>query len=492
MLIPKKLLELFGIKEENKNKELIAKKLIGSTEKDDGEIVDIINPYTKEPTTKYVKCSVEDAKEALEIAKKAFNNTKKSPLHQRIAWIEDVAKKLEERKEEFAKYITLEVAKPISQSRVEVQRCIENLKICAAEGYHILGETIPTDATKSGAKTTSFYKRVPAGVVVAITPFNFPLNLIAHKIAPALISGNSVVLKPTPEAPYTAYAFAKLFIDSPYAIKDALSVVYGDADVGSALVKSPIPRVISFTGSVAVGKIITQNAGIKKVTLELGGNAATFVESTADLDWAAKRCAIGAFANSGQVCISLQRIYVDEKIYEEFAAKLGEESSKLKVGNPFEDDTFMGPLINEETAKRAENWIKSAVKEGARIIAGGKREGNILEPTILADVTDDMKIVCEEVFAPIVSLVKVKSYDEAVEKMNNSPYGLQYSMFSNRIDLMQRAIDDFEAGGVIINDIPTLRFDIQPYGGVKLSGIGREGPRYAIEEMTEIKTIIIR
>jgi acyl-CoA reductase-like NAD-dependent aldehyde dehydrogenase len=335
MLIPKKLLELFGIKEENKNKELIAKKLIGSTEKDDGEIVDIINPYTKEPTTKYVKCSVEDAKEALEVAKKAFNKTKKSQLHQRIAWIEDVAKKLEERKEEFAKYITLEVAKPISQSRVEVQRCIENLKICAAEGYHILGETIPTDATKSGAKTTSFYKRVPAGVVVAITPFNFPLNLVAHKIAPALISGNSVVLKPTPEAPYTAYAFAKLFIDSPYAIKDALSVVYGDADVGSTLVKSPIPRVISFTGSVAVGKIITQNAGIKKVTLELGGNAATFVESTADLDWAAKRCAIGAFANSGQVCISLQRIYVDERIYEEFAAKLGKESSKLKVGNPF-------------------------------------------------------------------------------------------------------------------------------------------------------------
>ena len=305
-------------------------------------------------------------------------------------------------------------------------------------------------------------------------------------------AGNSVILKPTPEAPFVAYSFAKLFIESEYAIPDALSVVYGDADVGSTLVKSPIPRVISFTGSVPVGKIITQNAGIKKVALELGGNAATFVEGSADLDWAAQRCAIGAFANSGQVCISLQRIYVDEKIYEDFAKKLGEESSKLKVGNPFEDDTFMGPLISEEAAIRAENWINSAVKEGARIIAGGKREGNILYPTILADVTDDMKIVCEEVFAPLVSLVKVKSYDEAVEKMNNSPYGLQYSMFTNRIDLMQRAIDDFEAGGVIINDIPTLRFDIQPYGGVKLSGIGREGPRYAIEEMTEIKTIIIR
>ena len=474
-----------------KKEELIAKKLIGSKEFE-GELVEVINPYTKKAETKYVKCTSEDAVDALNTAKKAFNDTKNSPLHQRIAWIEDVAKKLEEKKDDFAKYITLEVAKPISQAKVEVQRCIENLKICAAEGYHILGETIPTDSTKSGAKTVSFYKRVPAGVVVAITPFNFPLNLVAHKIAPALIAGNSVVLKPTPEAPYSAYAFAKLFIESKYAIPDALSVVYGDADVGSTLVKSSVPRVISFTGSVPVGKIITQNAGIKKVALELGGNAATFVESTADLDWAAQRCAIGAFANSGQVCISLQRIYVDEKIYEEFAEKLGSEASKLKVGNPFEEDTFMGPLINEDAAIRAESWIQSAVKEGARIIAGGKREGNILEPTILADVTDDMKIICEEVFAPIVSLVKVKSYEEAVEKMNNSPYGLQYSIFTNRVDLTKKAIDDFESGGVIINDIPTLRFDIQPYGGIKLSGIGREGPRYAIEEMTEIKTVIIR
>ncbi len=471
--------------------ELLAKKLIGSKEFE-GELGEIINPYTKKITTKYVKCSIEDAKNALQTAKNAFEKTKNSPLYQRIAWIEDVAKKLEKRKDEFAKFITLEVAKPISQAKTEVQRCIENLKICTAEGYRILGETIPTDVTKSGAKTLSFYKKVPTGVVVAITPFNFPLNLVAHKIAPALIAGNSVVLKPTPEAPYSAYAFAKLFIDSKYAIADALSVIYGDADVGSTLVKSPIPRVISFTGSVPVGKTIIQNAGIKKVTLELGGNAATFVENSADLNWAASRCAIGAFANSGQVCISLQRIYVDEKIYEEFANKLGKEASKLKVGDPFDKETFMGPLINEDAAIRAENWIKSALKEGARIISGGKRERNILAPTILADVTDDMKIVCEEVFAPIVSLVKVKGYEEALKKMNNSPYGLQYSMFSNRMDLIKKAIDDFEAGGVIINDIPTLRFDIQPYGGVKLSGLGREGARYAIEEMSEIKTVIIR
>jgi len=469
----------------------IAKKFIGSREFE-GEYREIVSPYSGEVVSKYVICSREDAKEALKVAKKAFENTKKSPLHQRISWLEDVASKLKEQKEEFALMITTEVGKPISQSRIEVQRCIENIELCAKELINLHGETISTDATISGFKTEAFYKRVPAGVVVAITPFNFPLNLVAHKIAPALGAGNSVVLKPTPEAPYTAYAFAKLFIESRFAIQDALSVVYGDAEVGSELVSNFIPRIISFTGSVPVGKIITQNAGIKKVALELGGNAATYIEGSADLEKAAKRCAIGAFSNSGQVCISLQRIYVDSNIYEEFAQKLAEESKKLVVGDPFNEETFMGPLINKESVERAKSWVDSAIQEGARLIAGGEvKSGNVFTPTILADVTDDMNVVCQEVFAPIVSLVKVETFDEAVEKINNSPYGLQFSIFTNRIDLMKRAIDEFEAGGVVINDIPTLRFDIQPYGGYKLSGIGKEGPKYALEEMTEIKSIVI-
>jgi len=469
---------------------MIAKKFLGSKEFD-GELVEVISPYDKSVVSKYVKCDENDAKRALEIAKEAFKVTKKSKLSQRINWLRDVANKLKEKSEYFATLITKEVAKPISQSRVEVIRCIENLELTASELINLNGETISTDATNSGFKTESFFKRVPAGVVVAITPFNFPLNLVAHKIAPALGAGNSVVLKPTPEAPLTAYEFAKLFIESEYAIPDALSVVYGDAEVGSALVRSLIPRIISFTGSVQVGKIITQNAGIKKVALELGGNAATFVESTADLDKAAARCAVGAFANSGQVCISLQRIYVDAKIYDEFAKKLAIESQKLKVGNPFEEDTFMGPLINEESVKRAKNWVESAISEGAKVVVGNEAKGNIFAPTILKDVTDDMNVICEEVFAPIVSLVKVEDFDEAVTKMNDSPYGLQFSIFTNRIDLMKRAIDEFECGGVVINDIPTLRFDIQPYGGYKLSGIGKEGPKYALEEMTEIKSVVI-
>ena len=469
----------------------IAKKFIGSNELE-GELLDVISPYSGEVVTKYVKCDENDVKKVLQIAKHSFNISKRTSLSQRILWIEDVAKKLEENKEYFALLITKEVAKPISQSRIEVQRCIENLQLCAKELINLNGETFSTDATISGIKTEAYFKRVPAGVVVAITPFNFPLNLVAHKIAPALGAGNSVILKPTPEAPFVAYSFAKLFIESEYAIKDALSVVYGDAEVGGALVSSSIPRIISFTGSVGVGKIITKNAGIKKVALELGGNAATYIQDSADLEKAAKRCAIGAFSNSGQVCISLQRIYVDENVYEEFAEKLAIESKKLVVGDPFKEDTFMGPLINEDSVNRAKNWVESAINEGARLIAGGAiKDGNVFTPTILADVTDEMNVVCEEVFAPIVSLVKVKNFDEALEKINNSPYGLQFSIFTNRLDLTKRAINEFDCGGVVINDIPTLRFDIQPYGGVKFSGIGKEGPKYALEEMTEIKSIVI-
>ena len=468
-----------------------AKIYFGSTPASKEKKGEIKSPFNEKVVSIYPICHKEDANKALNIAKEAFKRSKDFPLSRRVEWIKDVAKKIKENKEEFALSITKEVGKPISFSEIEVERCIETLQLSAEAAINLAGETINTDATPSGKKTLSFYKRVPLGVVVAITPFNFPLNLAAHKLGPALAAGNSVVFKPTPEAPYTGYLLAKTFIESEYAIPDMLSVVYGDAEVGNALVTSDIPRKISFTGSVPVGKIITKNAGIKKISLELGGNAATFIDKSADLNLAASRCAVGAFVNSGQVCISLQRIYVHEDIYEEFAKKLAEDTLRLKVGDPYEPDTFMGPLINEDAAIRAQNWVESALKAGARAILPPKREGRYFYPAILADVTDDMQIVCEEVFAPIVSLVKVKSYDEAIKKMNNSPYGLQFSIFTNDLELTKKFIDDAQAGGVVINDIPTLRFDIQPYGGVKLSGIGREGPKFAIEEFTEIKSVVI-
>ncbi len=449
------------------------------------------SPYNGEVVSYTPICDAEDTKKALKIAQAATKDAKASPLSQRCSWLLDVAQKLKENREDIAKTITDEVGKPIAFARVEVDRCIETVTLSAETMRTMHGETINTDAMASGKKTISFFRREPVGVVAAITPFNFPLNLVAHKLAPALVAGNTVVLKPTPEAPLTAYKFAKLFIESEFAVPNALSVVYGDAEVGGTLVSSDIPRVISFTGSVPVGNIIAKSAGIKKVGLELGGNAATYIDKSADLDLAAARCSLGAFVNSGQVCISLQRIYVDADIYDEFASKMAQETKKLLVGSPYDDDTFMGPLIDDEAAQRAMGWVESAIEEGAIALLTPHREGRMFHPCVMANVSDDMAIVCEEVFAPIVSLVKVDSFDDALPRMNNSPYGLQFSVFTNDLKLTQRAINELDAGGIVINDMPTLRFDIQPYGGVKWSGVGREGPRFAIEEMTEIKSVVI-
>jgi len=468
-----------------------AKIFFGSQEATTEKVSERVSPYSGKVVSTAPICSTDDAYKALKIAQSATARAKASTLAQRCSWLLDVAQKLRDNKEDIAQTLTDEVGKPIAFARVEVERCIETVTLSAETMRTMHGETINTDAMASGKKTTAFFSRVPAGVVVAITPFNFPLNLVAHKLAPALVAGNTVVLKPTPEAPLTAYKFAKLFIESEYAIKDALSVVYGDAEVGSALISSDIPRVISFTGSVPVGNIITKSAGIKKVSLELGGNAATYISATADLDLAASRCALGAFVNSGQVCISLQRIYVNADIYDEFSTKMAEETKKLVVGSPYEDATFMGPLIDDDAAERAMAWVESAIEEGAQPLLPPHREGRMFHPCVMANVTDDMAIVCEEVFAPIVSLVKVENFDDALPRMNNSPYGLQFSIFTNDLKLTQRAISELDAGGIIINDMPTLRFDIQPYGGVKLSGVGREGPKFAIEEMTEIKSVVI-
>jgi len=316
-----------------------AKIFFGSNEVEVSNLSERKSPYNSKVVSRSPICSEDDAFKALSIAQSATKAAKNSTLAQRCNWLLDVAKKLKESREDFARTLTDEVGKPITYARIEVDRCIETITLSVETMRTMHGETINTDAMPSGKKTLAMFRREPVGVVVAITPFNFPLNLIAHKLAPALVAGNCVVLKPTPEAPLTAYKFAKLFIDSEYAIKDALSVVYGDAEVGSALITSDIPRVISFTGSVPVGNIITKSAGIKKVSLELGGNAATYIDKSADLELAAERCTLGAFVNSGQVCISLQRIYVNEEIYDKFSKLMAEKTSKLIVGDPYKDNT---------------------------------------------------------------------------------------------------------------------------------------------------------
>lgn len=465
---------------------------IGSTVKNGKSYETINNPYSGEAATKVAVCSTQDVLDAITTANLAKVAMKNSPLYQRIAWLNSVADYMEANSEIFAEAITLESAKPIASSRTEVARAVETIRLTAMEALNFHGELFNSDAMPSGAKSLAYYKRVPLGVVVAITPFNFPVNLIVHKVAPALAAGNSVVLKPAPQTPYCGYLVAKAFIDSPYAIKDGLSVVYGDSEVGDLLVKSSDVNKISFTGSVPVGKIILKNAGLKKVSLELGGNAATYIESSSDLSHAAKRCAVGAFGNAGQVCISLQRIYVDRAVAKEFGELLKIEAEKLKVGSCFDESVFLSAMIDKEAQKRAENWIASAVSEGATLVAGGVDNDGVLRPTVLAGVHDGMSVVCEEVFAPIVSIVEVDSYEEAVAKINASPYGLQFSIFTKQLDLALRAVDDFECGGVVVNDIPTLRFDVQPYGGTKQSGLGREGPKFALEAMSEIKSVVIR
>lgn len=468
-----------------------AKVIIGGETVEKEEKKFIINPYSKKETSAYALCGRIDAEQALFAALKGSKTIKATPLSQRIEWLLDVSRYIKHNKEAFAKTITDEVAKPIKFARAEVDRTIETIKLAALYASKVVGETIPTDIADSGFKTVSYYKRVPVGVVGAITPFNFPMNLVAHKIAPALAMGNAFVLKPSPEAPMCAYKLMEAFVKSPHAVPEAINIVYGDAEVGNEIVKSDIPRVISFTGSVTVGDIITKNAGIKKISLELGGNAATFVEKSADLKKAAQRCALGAFINSGQVCISLQRIYVDAEVYDAFAELLASETSNLKVGSPYEEDTFLSSLIHDDAQKRALDWIGSAKKAGAKVLCGGDLEEGVLRPTVLGDVTESMSIVCEEVFAPIVSLIKVNGFDEAALKMNNSPYGLQFSVFSDSVEIAKRAVDELECGGVVINDMPTLRFDAQPYGGVKYSGIGKEGPFYAMEEFSEVKSVVI-
>jgi len=464
----------------------------GSTCKKVDEYKKVLSPYDGRVASKVAVCCEDDALKALEIAQESSEIAKKTPLHVRVNWLLDVAKKLEENKEDMAQTITDEVGKPIQFSRVEVSRAIETIKLSANAMMNLHGETFDTTAMPSGKETLAFYKRIPVGVVLAITPFNFPLNLVAHKIAPALVAGNAVVLKPTSSAPLTAFKFAKLFIESEFACKDALSVVYSGKGVNDVLVKSPIPRVISFTGSVPVGREITSKAGIKKLALELGGNAATYIDKSSDIKLAASKCALGAFINSGQVCISLQRIYVNKEVYEEFASELKEQTKVLHVGSPYDDKTFIGPMINQKAVDQAKSWIQNAKDEGATLFYGSTCKELMFSPIIMTDVTEDMNIVCEEVFAPVVSLIKVKDFDEAKVKMNNSPYGLQYSIFSNDMSTCKRAIDELNAGGIVINDIPTLRFDIQPYGGFKESGIGKEGPKYALEdEYTQIKSIVI-
>ncbi|QHE53907.1 aldehyde dehydrogenase family protein [Pontibacillus sp. HMF3514] len=460
---------------------------------DNRQTMDVFNPYNQEKVVTLMLATKDDLNEAVESCFETFHNKMNHmPAHDRADILRRAADLLEEREEEFAQTIVQEAGKPIKYSKGEVQRAVQVIRFASELAKNIYGEVIPMDAAVGGQNRMGLVKRKPLGVVGAITPFNFPLNLSLHKIAPAIAAGNTVVYKPAEKTPLSAYKLVRLFQQA--GLPDgALNLVLGTGkEVGEPLVQHDKVQKITFTGSVPVGKNIRESAGLKKVTLELGSNSPNIIFNDANLEEAVEGLVKGAFAFSGQVCISAQRIYVHRDIYDTFLEKYVELTKTLTIGNPEDEDTDFGPMINEDEAKRAKQWIDDAVEKGAKVHTGGKRNGTILEPTIMSDVKNDMKIIAQEVFAPIVSVMPFDSEEEVVRRSNDSIYGLQAGVFTKDMDRAFRVADLLEMGGVWINEISTYRQDNHPYGGVKQSGMGKEGVKYAIEDMTEMKFIGVK
>lgn len=455
-----------------------------------GKYFDLINPYDDQLVAEIPLASGAEVARAVESALKGFKEISALAPHQRADILLTVSNLLKERKETIAHTITLESGKPLKYSLGEVERAVETFRFASEEAKRIHGETIPMGASKGSEKRVAFYERFPLGVIGAITPFNFPLNLVAHKVAPAIAAGNALILKPAEQTPLTAFLLGEVLLDAGLP-PQAIQIVTGDGTTGAALVNDNRLKMITFTGSPPVGKEIKSRAGMKKVTLELGSNAAVVIEPDADIDAAVTRSVMGAFANSGQVCISLQRIYLHRDIYEKFKAKFVDKVKGLKSGDPLNEETDIGPLIDREAAQRTAQWVDEAVSQGALVLVGGKGEGSLFEPTVIENVSSTMQVVCGEVFAPVVSLVPYDNFDEALEMVNDSIYGLQAGVYTRDINKAFKAFRKLEVGGVIINDVPTYRADHMPYGGIKESGLGREGLKFAVEEMTELKTLVL-
>nr|WP_323647161.1 aldehyde dehydrogenase family protein [Lysinibacillus xylanilyticus] len=455
------------------------------------EYTELCSPYSSEVIAEIPKANVEEVEAALVAADAARKTMANMPLYKRAIILEKLASLLEARAEEAAELIALEAAKPISTAKAEVQRTIQTYKFAAEEAKRIHGETIPVDAAPGGDGRIAYTVREPLGIVAAITPFNFPMNLVAHKVGPAIASGNTVVLKPASQTPLTSYFIGELLVEAGLP-KGALNIVTGAGSlIGNKLVTDNRVKKISFTGSPAVGIGIRNQAGLKKVTLELGSNAAVIIDENVNIDKLIPRVVSGAFAFQGQVCISVQRIYVHEKMYDLFVDKFVAATKELKLGDPLDPTTDVSALISPQDVKRTLSWIEEAKGQGAIIATGGESEGNILQPTVLLNVKPEQKVSCQEVFAPIVSIMKFTSIQEAFDQVNDSKYGLQAGIYTDNIHVALQATQKLHVGGVIINDIPTFRLDHLPYGGVKESGMGREGLKYAIEEMTEMKLVVI-
>jgi glyceraldehyde-3-phosphate dehydrogenase (NADP+) len=465
--------------------------LVGGRWKSKPHTTPVVNPFDNSVVDTVPKADKADVEEALATAVRGAEIMRRLPAVERYQQLMKAAQLLEARQEDFGRTISLEEGKIIAEGRFEASRAVQTLVGSAEEAKRLVGEVLPLDAAPGGAGKFGFTLRVPCGVVLAISPFNFPLNLMAHKVGPALAAGNAVIMKPPSNTPLSSLKLAELLLEAGFAPEAVQCITGPGGEVGDALCQDPRVRKITFTGSRDVGEHICRIAGIKKVTMELGSNAPLIVMDDADMDKVVKATVATGYANAGQVCISTQRVLADRKIYGDFLDALKPAVEALTVGNQLDEKTKMGPMIRERDAVRVDDWVKEAVGQGARLVTGGKRNGAMYAPTIVADVSPKMRISCEELFGPAVAVSRVSDIDEAIALANDSIYGLSAAIFTQNIDRALKFAREVHSGNLHINWGPQWRADFMPYGGLKDSGLGKEGPRYAVEEMTEVKMVVV-
>lgn len=455
-----------------------------------GEVDEVINPYNGDVVGRVPLATADQREAAVAAVVESFQETRTLSRARRAEICQAIADGIGRRRRELAETMALECGKPIKAAQVEVDRAVATFVMAAEEAKRVGGKIVPIDVVPWGEGYTAQFHRFPIGPVLAIVPFNFPLNLAAHKLAPCIAAGCSMVMKPPQQAPITVLKLAEIAYEAGLPPK-AFSVLHSTIEVAEPMVRDDRFKLLSFTGSAAVGWHLKAIAGRKRVVLELGGNAGAIVHSDADLDWAVTRVTAGGYGYAGQSCISVQRVLVQRTLFDEFCAGLVERVEALKVGDPMDDGTDVGPLIEDVHAERVMSWIAEAEAGGARVLAGNRREGALVWPTVLADTAPDMKVECEEVFGPVVTVRPYDDFKAAVQMVNDSVYGLQSGIFTHDIRLIDFAYANLEVGGVVVNDMPTFRIDNMPYGGVKSSGLGREGPRSGIEDMTELKLLVV-
>ncbi|TET47639.1 aldehyde dehydrogenase family protein [candidate division TA06 bacterium] len=465
------------------------KMLIGGEWIEKKEKIEVLNPYDQSVVDTVPRADAKDLDRAINSAQIGLKEISTISSYDRSQILSRAADLIRKRADELATTMSKEVGKTLKEAKGEVSRAVQTITLSSEEAKRIYGETIPFDAAPGGQHKMGFAMRVPVGVIAAINPFNFPLNLVCHKVGPALAAGNSVILKPASATPLSALLLAEVLLEAGLP-PNCLNVITGSGGtIGIELVRNENVRMVTFTGSLEVGKDIAANAGLKKLTMELGSNSCCIVMNDANLERAAERIRIGGYALAGQVCISVQRVLVQEDVFEGFLDMLKKEVQSIKTGNPLDDSTDMGPMIDEASAARVQEWVGEAKARGAKIVMGGNRVKTIFEPTILRDVSRDCKVWFKEAFAPLIVVNPFKTLDEAIEAANDSEYGLQAGIFTKDLKSAFEAAKRIEVGGIMINEIPTYRADLMPYGGVKGSGLGREGPRYAVQEMTEIRVV---